>query len=110
MGRLTHTSIQTLNSLFSVSTHALTAVLFFCVFCVPTPSGPEVENGDDGHLVDVRRQVQERMDVKERTHDFRFTFGDDGDDEQVYIYIYRQQAAWCTAVYDTLLVPNTAAQ
>ncbi|CAN0383912.1 unnamed protein product [Pylaiella littoralis] len=35
--------------------------------------------------VDVRLKVQERMDVKERTHDFRFAFGDDGDDEQVFI-------------------------
>lgn len=34
--------------------------------------------------MDVRLKVQERMDVKERTHDFRFTFGDDGDDEQVW--------------------------
>eukprot|EP00752_Nemacystus_decipiens_P012745 g11286.t1 len=44
--------------------------------------GPE---GGDGEIVDVRLQVQERMDVKERTHDFRFTYGDDGDDEQVCI-------------------------
>lgn len=34
-------------------------------------------------MEDVRLQVQERMDIKERAHDFRFTFGDDGDDDQV---------------------------
>ncbi|CAN0278706.1 unnamed protein product, partial [Ectocarpus sp. 4 AP-2014] len=44
--------------------------------------GPE---GGDDDVVDVRLQVQERMDVKERTHEFSFTFGDDGDDEQVCI-------------------------
>lgn len=47
---------------------------------LPLPQGPE---GGDGDIVDVRLQVQERMDVKERTHDFHFTYGGDGDDEQV---------------------------
>jgi len=42
--------------------------------------GPE---GEDGEIEDLRLQVQERMDVKERAHDFRFTFGGDGDDDQV---------------------------
>lgn len=46
------------------------------------PAGPE---GGDDDVVDVRLQVQERMDVKERTHEFSFTFGDDGDDEQVAV-------------------------
>ncbi|CAM9435145.1 unnamed protein product [Ectocarpus sp. 13 AM-2016] len=44
--------------------------------------GPEGGNDD---VVDVRLQVQERMDVKERTHEFSFTFGDDGDNEQICI-------------------------
>lgn len=35
--------------------------------------------------------MQERMDVKERAHDFRFTYGDDGDDEQVW----RVRACFC---------------
>ncbi len=42
--------------------------------------GPE---GEEGEIEDLRLQVQERMDIKERAHDFRFTFGDDGDDDQV---------------------------
>lgn len=32
---------------------------------------------------DIRLQVQERMDVKERDHDFKFIFGHEGDDQQV---------------------------
>ena len=40
--------------------------------------------------MDVRLQVQDHMDVKERAHDFCFTFEDDkGHDEQVwYLLIY----------------------
>ncbi|CAM9339212.1 unnamed protein product, partial [Hapterophycus canaliculatus] len=41
--------------------------------------------GGDADAADVRLQVQERMDVKERLHDFRFSFGEDGDDDQVSI-------------------------
>lgn len=36
-----------------------------------------------GEDSDVRLQVQERLDVKDKDHDFRFAFGDEGDENQV---------------------------
>lgn len=36
------------------------------------------------------------MDVKEKTHDFHFTYGDDGDDEQVCAVRFTQ---YCTVPY-----------
>lgn len=45
---------------------------------------------------DIRLQVQERLDVKEKDHEFRFTYGGDGDsiDEQVRL-IYRYSISIC---------------
>ena len=43
-----------------------------------------VDLDGDSDVADVRLQVQEHMDVKERAHDFCFTFEDDnGQDEPV---------------------------
>lgn len=47
-----------------------------CVFLLPaTGVGEDVSN--------LRLQVQERMDVKDRHRDFQFSFGEEGDGDQV---------------------------
>lgn len=42
--------------------------------CCCCTQGPEGDDADD-----VRLQVQERMDVTQKTHEFKFTFGDNDD-------------------------------
>lgn len=61
-----------------------------------------IEPGLDGNEMDLRLQVQERMDVGDKYHDFEFKFGGDGDGDQVKRSTSFPQRArsliWCVAL------------